>query len=153
MDLHPKVCNLCKGRVVYCSNSKIYGREYGSGRCYLCTKCGAYVGTHKPRPRDAMGILANHEMRELKKECHALFDPLWKGKPKASKKRNDLYFWLSKKLGISWIDCHFGYFGTDTLKCAKQFLSEIQGKEMKYDKFGHIFFDGDSEDWKVDNDG
>lgn len=150
MDLNPKICNLCGGRVIYCSNSKIYGREYGSGRCYLCTNCGSYVGTHKPRPRDAMGILANQEMRELKKECHALFDPLWKGKSKSNKKRNDLYFWLSKQLGIPRNDCHFGYFGTDTLKSAKQILFEIQGKEMKYDKFGYIFFNSDFDAEKED---
>ena len=70
MDLNPTVCNLCGGRVIYTSNAQIYGKEYGSGRCSLCTKCGSYVSTHRHRPREAMGILANRDMREFKKVCH-----------------------------------------------------------------------------------
>lgn len=141
MNLRPTVCNLCGGRVVYTSNAKIYGKEYGSGRCYLCTKCRAYVGTHKPRPRDAMGLLANSEMRELKKVCHALFDPLWMGKPKAHKKRNDLYYWLSKQMNIPYAECHFGYFDIEQLERAWQILVEVQDKQMCYDKYGQIFFE------------
>lgn len=63
IDLYPRKCNLCGGDVIYTSNSRIYGREYGSGKCYYCTKCHAYVGTHKPEPRKALGLLANPEMR------------------------------------------------------------------------------------------
>ena len=47
IDLYPKVCNLCGGPVEYVSNAMIYGRQYGSGFCYRCQSCGAYVGTHK----------------------------------------------------------------------------------------------------------
>lgn len=141
MNLHPTTCNLCGGRVIYTSNANIYGREYGSGRCYICKCCGAYVGTHAPRPRDAMGILANWEMRELKKECHALFDPMWKGKPKANKKRNDLYAWLAREMDIPREDCHFGYFDTEKLKTAKRILTEVQGRDLRYDKYGKIFFE------------
>lgn len=141
MNLHPTVCNLCGGRVIYTSNARIYGRKYGSGRCYLCTRCGAYVGTHKPRPREAMGLLADHDMRELKKVCHSLFDPLWKGKPKAHKKRNDLYSWLANKMRIPRENCHFGYFDMEHLELAWQFLCEVQDMEMKYDQYGRIFFE------------
>ena len=71
IDLHPTKCNLCSGKVVLISNAKIYGREYGSGLCYFCTECGAYVGTHGPRPTEALGILSNKEMRETKVNYHA----------------------------------------------------------------------------------
>lgn len=131
--------------MVYTSNANIYGKEYGSGRCYLCKQCGAYVGTHRPRPREAMGILANQNMRELKKECHAIFDPLWQGKQKAHKKRNDLYFWMSKQMGIPRDECHFGYFNEEQLKTARQILSGIQDKQMQYDKYGLIFFEEDKD--------
>ena len=47
--LYPKTCNICGGEVIYTTNDKIYGKRYGSGYCYLCTNCGAYVGTHRPR--------------------------------------------------------------------------------------------------------
>lgn len=40
----PTVCNLCGGRVEYVPNRKVYGIKRGSGWCYRCTECGAYVG-------------------------------------------------------------------------------------------------------------
>ena len=43
VDTHPTTCNLCGGQVIYTSNERVYGRKYGSGYCYLCTCCGAYV--------------------------------------------------------------------------------------------------------------
>ncbi len=66
IDKYPKTCNLCGGTVIFTSNAVIYGQEYGSGRCYLCTKCGAFVGTHKPWSREAMGLLADERMRKGK---------------------------------------------------------------------------------------
>ena len=71
---HPTVCNICGGKVSYVSNARVYGSRYGSGWCYLCESCGAYVGTHGPRPREALGILADKRMRRLKMECHELFE-------------------------------------------------------------------------------
>ena len=138
INLKPNVCNLCSGRVIYTSNADIYGREYGSGKCYLCLNCGAYVGTHKPRPKEALGVLANERMRKGKMLCHEIFDSKWKGKKKASKKRADLYLWLSKKLGISYADCHFGYFDLETLRRAYRILLTIRDVELLYDSKGNI---------------
>lgn len=70
IDLQPTKCNLCGGDVIFTSNAKVYGRTYGSGKCYLCTNCGAYVGTHGPRPMEALGLLADKEMGIPVKECH-----------------------------------------------------------------------------------
>ncbi|MFB5268120.1 zinc-finger-containing protein [Paenibacillus enshidis] len=39
----------------------------------------AYVGVHDGTDIP-LGRLANRELRELKKQCHALFDPVWKNK-------------------------------------------------------------------------
>lgn len=55
---HPTKCNICGGLVKYIPNKEIYGKSYGSGFCYYCTNCGAYVGTHVPQPKVALGILA-----------------------------------------------------------------------------------------------
>lgn len=140
IDKYPKTCNLCGGSVIFTSNAVIYGREYGSGRCYLCTKCSAFVGTHKPWPREAMGLLADARMRKGKKLCHSLLDPFWRGKPKAQKKRQDLYFWLSTQLDIPFEDCHFGHFDLERLRAAYRILSGIQGREMRYDNRGMIYF-------------
>lgn len=57
IDLKPKKCNLCGGDVIYTSNKIIYGKEYGNGKMYYCTKCHAFVGTHKHEPWKAEGIL------------------------------------------------------------------------------------------------
>lgn len=119
VDIQPQKCNLCGGKVVYVSNAKIYGRQYGSGYCYYCTSCDAYVGTHEPRPKEAMGILANKQMRDWKMKCHSLFDPLWKNK---RKKRGQLYSDLALQMGIPISQCHFGYFNLEDLKRAYEIL-------------------------------
>lgn len=119
VDLQPTKCNLCGGKVVYVSNAKIYGRQYGSGYCYCCTSCDAYVGTHEPRPKEALGILANKQMRDWKMKCHSLFDPLWKNK---RKKRGQLYTNLALQMGIPISQCHFGYFNLEDLKRAYEIL-------------------------------
>ena len=135
IDLYPTKCNLCGGYVEYISNDKIYGKKYGSGYCYHCTKCGAYVGTHKPRPREALGILANKEMQKWKIWCHDLFDKLWKGVPayvmadgtkvdrvKPKMTRGQAYFLLAKEMNIPFKECHFGYFDLPQLKRAYAIL-------------------------------
>ena len=127
IDLYPKTCNLCGGRVEFTSNAIIYGREYGSGKCYRCTECGAYVGTHSPRPKEALGILANVQMRSMKMACHALFDAQWKGKPSKGANKNPrvkAYRRLARRLGISEDECHFGWFDLDMLHKAYSILSE-----------------------------
>lgn len=119
MDLKPKKCNICEqNTVIFTSNSIIYGREYGSGKCYYCTNCGAYVGTHKPRPTEAMGILATKEMRDMKMKCHALFDSHWKNEKNKKDARNNAYKKLAKDMGISVKECHFGWFDIEKLKKA-----------------------------------
>ena len=145
IDLYPTTCNLCGGKVIYTSNATIYGKEYGSGRCYLCTSCRAYTGTHKPRPREALGILADEDMRRTKIACHALFDVRWQGKPKANKKRKDLYAWLAGKMGIPVGECHFGWFDINQLQKAYDILMETSDQEMKYDQYGRIYFGGETE--------
>ena len=96
INTHPTRCNICGGRVTYGSNARVYGREYGSGYCYLCERCGAYVGTHKPRPREALGLLADESMRTGKR-CVTPSLTRFGREAKVPQKRNDLYCWLSNK--------------------------------------------------------
>lgn len=118
VDLYPTVCNLCGGEVEYIPNSKIYGKSYGSGYCYHCKNCGAYVGTNKMRPKQALGILANKEMRELKMKCHDEFDKSWKYSSDPRSERSRAYERFAKKMGIDVSECHFGYFNTEQLNKA-----------------------------------
>jgi len=115
----PKECLYCYSQVIYCSNALIYGREYGNGRCYKCTNCDAYVGVHSGT-QVPLGRLANSELRELKKECHALFDPVWKINKNI--KREQAYGRLANALGIPRNECHFGWFDKEMLLKAKSIL-------------------------------
>ena len=124
IDLCPTKCNLCGGEVVYQSNSLIYGKEYGSGKCYFCLQCGAYVGTHKPRPKEALGILANREMRHMKSLCHDVFDRMWND----SVERTELYIELANALNIPVEECHFGYFNLSMLNKAYAILRRWKDK-------------------------
>lgn len=114
------VCNICNGsNVRKTSNAEIYGREFGNGMCFLCDDCNSYVGCH-PDGR-SLGILSNYEMREKKKQCHALFDPIWKSK---KVKRGDLYETLSTLLKIEKKECHFGWFDIDLLDQSIEVMSK-----------------------------
>jgi len=96
--------------VVFTTNDKVYGKIYGNGKVYMCTNCDAYVGCHKNG--EPLGILANKELRRLKKQAHALFDPIWKSR---TEKRGLLYKKLAKQLDIETKDCHFGHFEKNML--------------------------------------
>lgn len=126
---YPKKCNLCGGKVRYTSNAEIYGKEYGSGKCYLCEQCGAYVGTHKPRPKEALGLLADERMRKAKMICHDLFDSLWKGKKKAGRKRENLYLWLAGQMELPLELTHFGYMDLEQLRRAYKIIKEFKEKK------------------------
>ena len=123
----PKVCPYCGHEVVLTSNAEIYGKPYGKyDKCYLCRNCRASVGTHPNG--DPLGILANKELKELKMKAHALFDPYWKER---GWKRHTAYRKLSKAMGMSMEDCHFGHFDKDTLLKAISILEAPQGLYFK----------------------
>ena len=135
IPLRPTVCNLCGGEVILMSNANIYGREYGSGKCYYCTRCHAFVGTHKPWPDIAVGLLADPSMRSGKKYCHALFDPLWNNKGKKKRQRRQaLYKWLTIQMGLPENMGHFGYFDIHQLRQAYRILKTVKGKKPTFDK-------------------
>ena len=88
-----------------------------------------------------LGLLADSRMRKGKIMCHALFDALWRGKPKARRKRDALYEWLAGQMGLPLADCHFGYFDLQQLRQVYRLLSDVQGLPMRYDNRGRIFFE------------
>lgn len=122
MNTQPEICNICGGKVEYITNDKIYGQKYGSGYCYHCTNCGAYVGTHKERPKEALGLLADESMRKGKMMCHEIFDRQWRGKKDQAKERKIAYKKLATQMGIKEQDCHFGYFDLKMLQKAYKVL-------------------------------
>lgn len=123
----PTECIYCGAEVNLVSNAKIYGREYGNGKCYACSECDSYVGVH-PDLVTPLGILANPELRELKKKAHALFDPLWKSKKMS---RKEAYRVLAAKLCIPIKECHIGWFNKEMVIKA---ISVLKEKEKHNDR-------------------
>ena len=101
----PTICRYCGSTVVYTSNAEIYGKEYGTGKCYLCRNCRAFVGVH-PGTDTPLGTLANAELREWRKEAHFWFDRIWK-KPTRITTRYNAYGYLARKMGLPREDTHW----------------------------------------------
>jgi len=122
IDKHPTKCNICGGKVIWTKHPK---KECA---CYLCTECGAYVLTHKRKPKEALGILANEETRIKRVQVHRLFDRFWK----TQKFRKRMYKKLAYAMGIEEDDCHFALMGLEQLNQAEQIL--LSWWRNKYDK-------------------
>lgn len=89
-------CPYCKNEAEWVENKEIYGRNYGkSYMCWLCKKCDVYVGCHN-NTKNPLGTMANAELREWRKKCHAKIDPLWKS---GKMTRKEVYQMLKEKLG------------------------------------------------------
>lgn len=105
-----KVCPYCDQDSAFVSSVEIYGKDYGMA--YWCKPCDAYVGCHKGTD-NALGRLANKELRGWKIVTHEYFDKLWKG---GQMKRAEAYQWLSESLGLPAEYTHIGMFSVRTCK-------------------------------------
>ena len=113
-------CQYCKGYGELIDSAEIYnGTSYGF--MWLCRKCNARVSCHKGT-KIPTGTLAKPELMELRKQCHALFDPLWKSK---KMRRHEAYRWLAKKMNLQFKHAHIGFMGEK--KC-KQFLKILNSE-------------------------
>lgn len=110
-DVYPEKCNVCGGKVEYKKLIDAGIEPFQSGWGYICMDCGAYVGTHKNKPKEALGILAHGDTRYLRVLCHKEFDRHWI----SLAGKNRAYYRLSKLLGIPKEQCHFGHMDNDML--------------------------------------
>jgi len=111
---------MCEERIVVCPycreraelvHSRVVSKD-SRGMLRMCWQCTAYVGTHRNSLTHApLGTLANHDLRQLRRKVHSVFDPLWKNKkiPKY-KARGESYKWLAQRLGLRLKQCHIGMF-------------------------------------------
>lgn len=114
---------LVGGDVIYPHRPDLYEKKF-----WQCDPCDAYVGCHRPgvgygdgtRP---LGRLANAELREAKKNVHALFDPLWK---EGDWTRKTAYQWLSKMLGTPLEETHIGMFDLETCNRAIKAILKLK---------------------------
>lgn len=122
-----KICPYCFEKTKYVDSSVVYnGVSYGM--IYHCSPCKAWVGVHKGTDQ-ALGRLANAELRTLKKQAHAYFDRLWQN---GKMDRKQAYKWLSGELGLTKDQTHIGMFNVTT--CLKVInLSHEKSKELTRD--------------------
>lgn len=112
---HPTKCNICGGKVKLNRCNKEQSR---SGFVYYCTNCYAWVGTSPKNPTEALGELANKEMRGKRVELHRWFDKLWKNHTE----REMYYDKLAAALGKS--ECHFSQMTMEELKKAEKIVKK-----------------------------
>jgi len=115
-----------------------YTRSYGN--MWVCSNypsCDAYVGVHKAT-NEALGTLANKELRQARMKAKELFEPIWKtgqinkhmGLPymKKTSNRKKAYRWLADKMGLTKDETHFGMFNKEQCEKAYAILYPYQFK-------------------------
>lgn len=113
-----KICDYClkPAELVHAGETGYpYRRDYGP--VWLCRADLAWVGCH-PGTENALGRLANAELRQAKMDAHAAFDPLWTRKMakegcSKSHARKAGYRWLAGELGIPPKACHIGHMDVE----------------------------------------
>jgi hypothetical protein len=89
---------------------------------YACLPCDAFVGCHKQGDnKKSKGTLTNQCLRNLRRQAHALFDPMWKAYQQHRKatrysSRNLAYSWLAKEMGMTKDECHIGMLRDEDVK-------------------------------------
>lgn len=105
------MCPYCSVPARLTDSAVVYGgRSYGD--IWLCTnfpECDARCGARDGRP---LGTLAREDLRELRKQCHARFDPLWRD---GLLSRNEAYRRLRRVMGLPANVCHIAMF--DEAQC------------------------------------
>jgi len=99
---------------------------------YLCKPCDAYCGVHKGTD-NALGRVANKELRYWKKQAHEYFDVIWK---EGHEDRSIVYARLAMHLNIQVEYCHIGMFDIDTCKevvdWSKMVLNDLRRLDMDF---------------------
>lgn len=128
-----KICPYCKKATKYV-DSKIIYKTRSYGMVYFCKPCDAWVGVHKDTD-NALGRLANAELREAKKLAHFYFDKLWNAKIlegfSKSHARGKAYKWLSEQLGIPGHETHIGWMDIELCKKVVDVCKPYAEKIMK----------------------
>lgn len=124
--LEGKRCAYCAAPTLLVDSAEVYhGKSYGP--IWRCRPCAAHVGCHKGT-HNALGRVANAELRKKKMAFHAAFDPLWKS---GKWNRNALYAELAKRMNIDKELCHGGMFDVKQCDLAISTLKSIEGAPAK----------------------
>lgn len=131
-------CPYCGEQTQLIDSIKVYRESYGL--IFFCEKDAAWVGVHKGTDQ-SLGTLAKKGLRELRHQCHLVFDPLWQTKKEATglstkAVRGKAYKWVSEILGIEREAAHIGYLNSEQCKklideCRKFYPSPEQAARKK----------------------
>lgn len=105
-------CSYCDKEAELVNSTEIYGQGRDYGWFWLCKLCGAFVGCHKGTKKP-MGTLANKEIRELRKQAHALFDPIWRSRQMT---RKQAYRRMAEILAVDSDEAHISMLSKDNLE-------------------------------------
>lgn len=132
----PEGCNICGSTkaIILCDSTVIYGSSYGL--IYLCTECRSYVGVHGDHRNGygeanaPKGLLADADMRRLRKEAHKYFDTLWKN---TKMTRKGAYKVLMRVTKVDEKDAHIAMLPREKLIILIDYLKNLKvnrnGKE------------------------
>ena len=123
------MCPYCHGQAKFYPRSEAFynGRDFGP--LWACVKpdCMAWVGVHRGT-MVALGTLANKELRILRTQVHAMFDPIWLRRweirsatdPKYRKfmARNGRYKHLAELMHMDRERCHIAMFDENECRLA-----------------------------------
>lgn len=112
--LDKPICPYCESDSKLVTGLSIYPHRSDLAELsfYQCAPCEAYVGCHKGTT-NALGRLANAELRQWKSIAHRVFDPIWRT---GLIKRKEAYQALAREMGIEAKHCHIGMFDVDQCK-------------------------------------
>lgn len=119
------VCPYCGAKAELVTGADIYPHlpRLHAANFWRCAPCAAYVGCHRTGDGiKPMGTLADARTRDLRRACHARFDPLWRSGGIA---RKGAYKALARRLGIPFKDCHFSWFQAPELERALVAIGEL----------------------------
>lgn len=109
-----ELCPYCNSKTKLISGDEIFpvGSGFGHLMLFKCSRgCDAYCGSRVYQGvRQSAGSIANKYLRELRKECHRLFDTKWKSKPNEKLARRQAYVWLQNFMNLPDELAHIGMF-------------------------------------------
>lgn len=103
-------CPYCGAPAILRSADGIYYDNSRDAMLYVCSnypQCDAYVRVH-PGTKIPMGTMANHRVRELRRQAHHEFDKLYKS---GIMTRQEAYYWLAYMISAPLSQAHIGYLG------------------------------------------
>lgn len=108
----------CGSRTVY-QDSKAYYHGKSYGMRWICERwpaCNGSVGAH---PNGTpLGTVPDALTKELRRQCHAIVDPLWQegnvfGDGRRNRMRSSVYRYMQVLMDLPPHVCHIGMFDAD----------------------------------------